>query len=266
MSLMTGKSFLPRTSWFQVYSLVRNDIRTRYARNLFGSIWAVLDPFIYIVVIWIIFKYALKGPGINGESYIAFLIPGFIIFDFCSKALSYSVVSFRTYSYLLNSTSFNHIILPLIQILSEAFIHFLVLFISIPVLMINHIPASIYWTQVIYYTFSAFILTAGISITCSSLYLFFPDIKVVIDIILRLLFFITPVFWNLDILPVKVQYVFKLNPFYYVVNGYRDSLIYGIGIWHKPGLTCYFWIISIISLAAGLIIYKRLRPQFAELV
>ena len=254
------------SSWFQVYNLVKNDIKTRYSRNLFGSIWAILDPFIYIIVIWLIFKYSLKAPAINNAPYITFLIPGFIIFDFCSKALSQSVLSFKTYSYLLNNQNFNHLLLPNIQILSELFIHIVILSISVIILQLNGIPFSIYWFQIIYYIISSYVFIIGLSLIFSSLYLFFPDVKILTDIVLRLCFFITPIFWDLSALPHSIQFIFKLNPFYYLVTGYRNCFINNTGFWQQPLLTFYFWSLSIILLGIGLYLYNRFRTHFADYV
>jgi ABC-type polysaccharide/polyol phosphate export permease len=253
-------------NWFQVYNLVKSDIKTRYSRNLLGSIWAILDPFIYIIVISLIFKYSLKTPSINNAPYITFLIPGFIIYDFCSKALSQSVLSFKTYSYLLNNKNFNHLLLPNIQILSELFIHIGIIFISLIILKLNNIPFSVFWFQVIYYIISSYVLITGISLIFSSLYLFFSDVKILIDILLRLGFFITPIFWNLSALPHNVHFIFKLNPFYYLVTGYRNCFINSTGFWQQPALTLYFWSVSIILLAIGLYLYKRFQPHFADFV
>ena len=260
------KIIFSNSSWFQVYNLVKNDIKTRYSRNLFGSIWAILDPFIYILVIWLIFKYSLKAPAINDAPYITFLIPGFIIFDFCSKSLSQSVLSFKTYSYLLNNKNFNHFLLPNIQILSELFIHIVILSISVIILQLNGIPFSIYWFQIIYYIISSYVFIVGLSLIFSSLYLFFPDVKIVTDIVLRLCFFITPIFWDIRTLPHSIQFIFKLNPFYYLVTGYRDCFIDCTGFWQQPVLTCYFWSVSIILLAIGLYLYRRFLPHFADFV
>lgn len=261
-----AKFIFTNSSWFQVYNLVKNDIKTRYSRNLLGSIWAILDPFIYIVIIWLIFRYSLKAPAINNAPYIAFLIPGFIIFDFCSKAISQSVLSFKTYSYLLNNNNFNHLLLPNIQILSELFIHIVILFISLIILWFNDIALSVYWLQAIYYLFSSYVFIIGVSLILSSLYLFFPDVKILTDIMLRLLFFITPIFWDLSALPPSIHFIFKLNPFYYLVNGYRNCFINNTGFWQQTELNFYFWSVSIALLAIGLYIYRRLRPHFADFV
>ena len=60
--------------------------------------------------------------------------------------------------------------------------------------------------------------------------------------------------------------VFMLNPMYYVTNGYRDSLIYGIPFWQRPGLTAWFWAVTLAMLLLGRLAFKRLRPHFADLI
>ena len=61
--------------------------------------------------------------------------------------------------------------------------------------------------------------------------------------------------------------ILKLNPLYYIINGYRNSLIYGIPIWEESiKIVIYFWIITIIILFLGIKIYKKLKVHFADLL
>ena len=78
--------------------------------------------------------------------------------------------------------------------------------------------------------------------------------------------------WNLDgmveagsISPV-IGRVFKLNPFYYIVSGYRDALIHKVAFWEKWDLTLYFWIFAVIQFLLGQLIYRRLKPHFADVL
>ncbi len=111
---------------------------------------------------------------------------------------------------------------------------------------------------------SIFLIAAGW--LTSSIYLFFPDIKNIISIITRILFFLTPIFWNMNGLPPNTQFILKLNPVYYIVNGYRDSFLYNKGFWEHPLLTLYFWVVCFICLIVGVAVFKKLRPHFADVV
>ena len=63
-----------------------------------------------------------------------------------------------------------------------------------------------------------------------------------------------------------LEMVFKLNPFYYIVVGYRDSMLTGNWFWERPTLTLYFWGVTIVLMLAGLKVFKRLRPHFSDVL
>lgn len=78
----------------------------------------------------------------------------------------------------------------------------------------------------------------------------------------------TPIMWNIDTMelsPVLIK-IFKLNPMYYVVAGYRDSLINKVWFWENPSLTIYFWTVTIILFALGMFVFKRLKVHFADVL
>ena len=58
----------------------------------------------------------------------------------------------------------------------------------------------------------------------------------------------------------------KLNPMYYVVTGYRDSMLGHVGIWNHASWTIYFWVVTILLFGLGSVIFKRLKPHFADVL
>ena len=60
--------------------------------------------------------------------------------------------------------------------------------------------------------------------------------------------------------------VLKVNPFYYIVAGYRDSMLTGSFFWERPRLTIYFWVFTIVIGLIGLKVFKRLRPHFSDVL
>lgn len=63
-----------------------------------------------------------------------------------------------------------------------------------------------------------------------------------------------------------VKTIFKLNPMYYIVQGYRDTLINGVWFWQRPELTLYFWIFTVGVFVLGRVVFKRLKPHFADIL
>ena len=83
---------------------------------------------------------------------------------------------------------------------------------------------------------------------------------------MRLAFFFTPIFWTPENIPESIMNFIKFNPLYYIVNGYRDSLLFHVGFWEKPGETLNYWIIVLVFLVIGVSVFKRLRPHFADVI
>lgn len=144
--------------------------------------------------------------------------------------------------------------------------HGIIMILCIGVLLINKIWPVWMWFQVFYYLLAMSMLLVAAGWLTSSIYLFFPDIKNIISIITRIMFFVSPIFWNMDGLPQSSQFILKFNPVYYIVSGYRDSLLYNTGFWLHPRLTLYYWAFCIAILLIGVIVFKKLRPHFADVV
>jgi ABC-type polysaccharide/polyol phosphate export permease len=247
-------------------TLCFREFEKRYIKNFFGFIWAILDPLAFIVILYLVFgeRYGNKDP--NTIPFIVYLITGYIAFNFFNDSIMAITVTIKEHSFLLKKVNFRVAILPIVTVLSNLFVHGIVLIIAVVALLINHIHLSWYWFQLFYYimALSIFLIAAGW--LTSSIYLFFPDIKNIISIITRILFFLTPIFWNMNGLPPNTQFILKLNPVYYIVNGYRDSFLYNKGFWEHPLLTLYFWVVCFICLIVGVAVFKKLRPHFADVV
>lgn len=84
--------------------------------------------------------------------------------------------------------------------------------------------------------------------------------------VVRLLFYVTPIVWVQDRLPENLVFILKLNPFAYIIDGYRESILYGHNLmWHwKQG--CYFWAIAIVIFVLGCNIHMKFREQFIDLI
>jgi len=67
-------------------------------------------------------------------------------------------------------------------------------------------------------------------------------------------------------MPEKIQSVLKLNPMFYIVQGYRESFIYFVPFWHHWEMTLYFWGFAGIVFILGGLIFLRLRPHFADVL
>jgi lipopolysaccharide transport system permease protein len=250
---------------FVIAELTKRDFRTKYISNLFGLSWAILEPLAMMFILWFMFTYVRTGKKTD-IPFPLFLLSGLIVYDLFNKALNSATRGISSYGFLINKVNFRSAVIPLVKISSEVMLHLIILVIAGVIIVLNGMPVTIYWLQVFYYLLATIFLLTGITWFTSSVSLFFPDINYIITIVMRVLFFFTPIFWEPKSIPKNFQVYFQLNPLYYLVNGYRDSFLYGVPFWHHLNETLYFWFVAFVILLIGVIVFKRLRPYFAEMV
>ena len=111
------------------------------------------------------------------------------------------------------------------------------------------------------------VLCVGISYFTSALYVFLKDVAQVVAILIQVIFWVTPIVWQVDIMPENIQKIIQYNPIYYVVRGYRDSFLRQNSFCsYKIGTTIYFWTVALIILALGLYVFKKLKHHFADVL
>lgn len=250
---------------FIIWELTKRDFKMMYISNLLGLSWAILEPLAMMVILWFVFTFIRSGQATE-VPFALFLLAGLIAYDFFNKSLNTATRGISSYGFLINKVNFRAAIIPLVKISSEILMHLIILVIVAIIFIISRIPVTWCWIQVFYYLFATVFLLTGITWLTSSISLFFPDIKYIITIVMRVLFFFTPIFWEIRDIPENMLVYFRLNPLYYIVRGYRDSLLYNVPFWKNPVDTIYFWGIALIFFVIGVLVFKRLRPYFAEMV
>ena len=125
---------------------------------------------------------------------------------------------------------------------------------------------SIYWLQAPYFIACTVFLVLGISWLTSAFRVFIKDVGNFITVIIQIGFWATPIFWSRDLVPEKYEYIIEFNPMAYIINGYRDTFINHVWFWENGAVTFYFWGIVAIILVVGIIVFKRLRPHFGDVL
>jgi len=250
-----------------IINLIKNDFKKNYLGSYLGLLWAFIQPIIFIVVIWFVFEIGFRAAPSSGDTpFFLWLISGIIPWFFFSNALISGTNAIVSNAFLVKKVAFRTSILPIVQIGSAFIIHLvLVLFLILAFFFYGFKP-SIYWLQLFYYLFCSLVLLLGLSWLTSSIRVFVKDVGNFISVILQVGFWATPIFWSLDLVPLKYQYIIKLNPMYYIIDGFRDTFINHIWFWEKIYLSLYFITFTIIVFVLGAIVFRRLRPHFGDVI
>jgi len=249
-----------------IFELTKRDFKIKYTENYFGLTWAILEPLAMMLILWFVFSFIRGGGERMGVPFYIFLLTALIMYDFFNKAINQGTRSIRLFSFLIKHVNFKIAILPIISIFSELIVHTIVLSIAIIIFLVGGLEPSWYWIQIPYYLFAACFLLIGLTWLTSALVLFVPDVFYIISITMRMLFFLTPIFWSVDMVPPAIVPIVKLNPLYYLVEGYRKSLIYHEPFWSDMNTTISYWTIACIVFLIGIFVFKRLRPHFADVI
>lgn len=249
-----------------LFYLAINDLKKKTAGSFFGIVWTFLQSFISIAVFIFVFQIGLKVTPINNVPFALWLSVGIIPWFYFSEGLSSATNSFIEYSYLVKKVVFKISIIPMIKIVSAVLVHLIFILLIILLAILYGYTPNPYYLQLLYYNFALTILLFGISFITSSTVIFFRDLNQIIGIMLQFGMWLTPIMWQDSMVPEKYRWIFKLNPMYYIVEGYRDAIINQVPFWQKCNQTAWFWLITIVIFIIGLICFKKLKPHFADVL
>jgi len=208
-------------------TLIIRDFKERYFNSFIGLPWAFVQPAMYVLVIWFAFTYGLRaGNTDSGFPFGAWLIVGMIPWLFISQTMIVSCMAIIEYAYLIKKTSFPVSLIPIIKIFSGMIVHFIIVTcVAILLLFSYHIPPSIYWIQIFYYLFAIVVLLTGIGLFVASVNVFVKDMAHIVNILVTILFWATPIIWPFTMLSGNLRYIALLNPIFYITEGYRYTFL-----------------------------------------
>jgi teichoic acid transport system permease protein len=265
---------LPKELWGNrelIWKLARNDFKKRYAGSTMGRVWAFVQPIVtvgmYYCIFGIIFpaRAQLVASGVKAP-YVVWLTAGLIPWFYFSEAIGGGTSALIEYNYLVKKVVFKISILPIIKVIAATFIHAFFVLLLLVLYFVFRFEPSIYLIQLIYYSFCMFFLCLAISYSTCAIVVFFKDLSQIIGILLQVGMWATPIMWEIGVIPEKYRIIFKLNPVFYIINGYRSALFEKQWFFEDFYSTMFFWITAAIIFGIGALIFKRLKPHFADVL
>lgn len=249
-----------------LWQMTKRDFKQRYLGSYLGILWAFIQPTVTVLIFWFVFQVGFKSQPVSNVPFILWLVCGMFPWFFISDGILSATNSVIESSFLVKKIVFRVEILPIVKIMSALVVH--VFFVAVLFAMFAYYgySVSIYNLQIIYYFFAMICLTLGISWLTSSLTVFLRDVGQFAAMILQFGFWFTPIFWSLKIIPEEYHFFLKLNPAYYLIEGYRQSFIYHEWFWQHVHQTAYFWSLTAIIAFIGAWCFKKLRPHFADVL
>lgn len=237
-----------------LWLLATRDLKKRYSTSALGYIWSILDPLLMAAVYWFVFS-VIFGRGIDSEDpYIVFLLTALLPWTWFNGAVSDATRAFSFEAKLIRSTTIPRTIWVASLVLSKG-IEFLA---SIPVLALFAIfgGATLHW-QVVYWIPAIIVqavLTFGVGLIVAPLVVFLTDLHRAVKLILRVLFYASPIVYGVSSLPHALQSVAAFNPLTGIFSMYRAAFYPGELDLPAVGVGA---LVSLVLLGIGFIVFRR---------
>ena len=251
---------------FLILEMAKRDIVTQHLGSMLGFFWTFVNPMVMIFIWWFVFSVKFHSAPKGNVPFVVWMTAAMAIWNTFAEAINNSTNTIVTNSHLVKKVVFPLSVLPIVKLVASFITHLVFLLLLLVFFILYKMPPSFYWVQALYYFFAMGVLALGISWITSSINVFARDTTQVVNIVLQFAFWLTPIFWSTDGMSPRLLFLFKLNPAYYLVQGYRESFIYHVPFWHHWQMTLYFWGVSLLVFALGATIFLRLRPHFADVL
>lgn len=244
-----------------VWDIALSQLKAKYAGSRLGIWWAVIIPLVLAVSIDFVFTAVFK---IHMEGYALFVLAGIIPWFFFTNAITEVTGVFLTRSALLKQTASPREFVVIASILANFFNFFIGLLILLPLFIIAKPAMSGKLLFLIPVIGLQFFFVLGLGFLCASVYVFFHDLAHFLSIAFMIWFWVTPVFYSLEMIEYPYSLVCAYNPMTYFIVSYRHILFEALPpeLFHMVLLV----VISGVSLAAGYGYFIFKKPELLKKV
>lgn len=252
--------------WFLMTQLMSRDFKVKYKRSVLGVIWSLLNPILMMTVMAIVFSqmFRFKVEGIN---YLVYLMTGIILFNYFSQASNMAMTSVVENFSLINKIYIPKYVFPVAKCLFIGIDFLLTLIPWLGIIALSYFGLgeytchfNVYYLVLPYIFLCMLLFTVGMGLLLSCISVFLRDVFHIYSIIITIWNYLTPVFYSIEILPQKLQFLMQFNPLYQFINATRTVVLYE----QMPSLQT-FGIITAFGfgmLLIGTMIFRKKQDRF----
>jgi lipopolysaccharide transport system permease protein len=247
------------------YVLAWRDLAVRYKQTVIGAAWALIRPFLTMVVFTVVFGRIAKLPSDGDTPYPLMVFAGMLPWTFFSTGLSEASASLIGNANLISKVYFPRLIVPTATVV-VAFVDFLITF-SILVAMMAWYHFAPGWQMLWLPAFVvlAFIASIGPALWITALNVKYRDFRYVIPFIVQLGLYVSPVGFSSSVVPAQWRLIYSLNPMVGVIDGFRWCILGGQSQLYPPGLAVSI-IVAAFFLWFGVRRFRKTEKSFADLI
>ena len=252
----------------RIYALAEFEYKLTTKGMALGQLWRILNPMIQIGVYWLVFGIGLRsGQPVDGIPYVVWLTCGLTPWLIMNRGINTAANSIYVKATMLTRSNIPTCLIPLSICLATVMDNGWTVALMIFIYLAHGCVLT--WTAfgLVYYVICILFFISVLSLITSVLGMLARDFLNLIQAILRMLFFVSPIFWNPGQSASKAFQMFNLcNPFGYIICGFRDSLLYNVPIWENKTAMLIFWSMTFCLYLIGAAFQSKLRKNLLDFI
>jgi ABC-type polysaccharide/polyol phosphate export permease len=240
-----------------IWALALKELTLRYKRSVLGFVWALLNPALLMLVLTVLFSTIMRFPIRN---YPIFLLSALLPWTFFPQAPSYGVESIVGNAELIKQVRVAKLVFPMAAVVANLINLMLSLIPLALLVLLIRCPSHWTWLYLPVPVLALSIFALGTCFLFASANVYYRDVTHIIQILLSAWFYLTPIIYPLDFISPKDQWIFKLNPLIYVINGFRLSVHYGL--LPRPQSIAASFVCAFVMRFVGFALFRKNQDDF----
>src|SRR6185312_3545002 len=207
-----------------IWALALKDLKLRYKRSVLGFLWALLNPVLNMIVLSLVFTTVMK---MSLPHYPIFLLSVLLPWTFFAQSLAYAVDSIVGNGELIKKVAVPKLVFPIAAVIANM-INLLLSIIPLALIVIG-MGHKFFWTWIYLPVplIALSLFTLGVTFLFATANVYYRDVSHIVQILIQVWFYVTPILYALEIFPEKYRWLFKLNPLIFVINEFRLAVYDG---------------------------------------
>ncbi len=245
---------------FLLQNLVLKDFRIRYRNMSLGVIWSVANPLLMMAILTFVFTRIYPNPNI--KHFALFALCALVPFNFYSLAAITGTTSLLENQSLIKRVRCPRAIFPIAAVLSSS-LHFLIqISLLIFLLLVFGHSINLYWIFLIPIWVMEIVFMCGLCLITSALDIYYRDVRYLVECSGLVMFWMVPVFYNLEMIPARYRTLYMMNPI--AVVAVIDRQIMYAATTPSFGLMLQMSVVSVTVFAIGFAVFGRLQRNLAD--
>ena len=250
-----------------IWKLSQYNLKATYANNYLGLLWTILMPAAQVGVFYVVFGLGLRGDrgDVQNVPFLVYLITGIFAFGFISGCINAASNAISSQINLVTKMKFPSSVLLSMSLANNVITFMIMTLIVLVISIINGYSEPLHYLVWFYFMFATIVFSYSVGLIMSSVNILIRDFKNVQANVMRMFFFVTPIFWEPEGRPPLMSTIMAFNPFAYLLMTFRNALIFdGPAFYGDFSDHLYFWSITLFLFFIGVQVHYRYKDRLVD--